>query len=55
MPNPNNVSKQIESTSPNTESVNATLVKNTVNTQLNGVSPSSQNYNPSSLGSSDLP
>ena len=53
MPNPNNVSKQIESTSPNTESVNATLVKNTVNTQLNGVSPSSQNYSPSSLGSSD--
>ena len=53
MPNPNNVSKQIESTSPNTESVNATLVKNTVENQINGVPPSSQNYTPSSLNSSD--
>ena len=53
MPNPVNISNQVETTSPNTESTNATLVKNTVDTQLNGTSPSSQNYTPSSLESSD--
>ena len=53
MPNPVNISNQVESTSPNTESVNATLVKNTVDTQLNGTSPVSQNYILSFLESSD--
>lgn len=53
MPSVNNITKTIESTSVHTESTNATIVKNTVETQVNGVSPTTQNYSSSSLNVSD--